>query len=250
MRRTTMKTPRDMAGFTLVELLLAMTLTAILTIGLHAAFQQSYAVWKRIETSRPICTQSSMLFDRLRTELASAYVLKPIETETSAPNPQDPDSESLFTFRAMSQEGTDCVLVLEFFSVTPSWNQHLSLSRPCRIRYEAWRDAQTHLCKLIRLEQLYSGNQAIGQEIIQPVLTGFVDIKTSVATLTDMGSAAWNRQFESKAGLPNAIQIELKWPLDSPNDTISMAMMYVLQQASTQVPQGTDTSDEEASHVL
>jgi type II secretion system protein J len=245
-----MQTPRDTTGFTLVELLLAMTLTAILTIGLHTAFQQSYAVWKRVETSRPICTRSNTLFDRLRTELASAYVLKPIQTETSAQDPQDSDSESLFTFRAMSQEGTDCLLVLEFFSVTPSWNQHVSLSRPCRIRYEAWRDEQTHLCKLIRTEQLHSGNQAIGQEIIQPVLTGFMDIKTSVATLTDMGSAAWNRQFESREGLPNAIQVELKWPLDSPNDTVSMAMMYVLQQASIQVPQSSGESDQEGQNVL
>ncbi|MCP4450188.1 MAG: prepilin-type N-terminal cleavage/methylation domain-containing protein [Planctomycetes bacterium] len=244
-----MSIQRQQTGFTLVELLLAMTLTSILTIGLHDALQHAFAVWKRIETSRPICTQSNMLFDRLRTELAGAYVSKPSEIETPAPQPQDPNSDGHFTFRAVSQDSTDCLLVLEFFSVTPSWNQPLSLARPCRIRYEGWRHAQTSLCELIRTEQLYSGNQAIGPESTQTILTGFTRVKTSAATLSEMGTAAWNRQFESQEALPNAIKVELTWPRDTPEDTVSMEMMYVVQQASTLVPRS-DASGQEADNEL
>jgi len=75
-------------GFTLLEMLVALTIIAMIAVGLWSVFRTSLRVWARGTEYIDASQRQRNILDMVRKQLASAYPL----AAPSVPNPPDPDS--------------------------------------------------------------------------------------------------------------------------------------------------------------
>jgi len=200
------KPPRQLSGFTLIEILLVMLLISILVLGINAAYRQAHAFWSRINATQPIYAQSRTLFNTLRQELSSLYLPK---------TPQDEEGQKPPTYFSV-KSGTE----ISFLSLNPSWSSISIISKPAKITY-SFKNSTEGIATLIRSEQVFSGEKAIGTETKnQVVLSGLSGIKIQAQKGSGDDSENDNPKYKEKP--PQAVKIQLVWPESKNSDVLML----------------------------
>ena len=197
-------TKKYQEGFTLIEILLVMLITSILVLGINAAFRQAHMVWSRAEKQRPVYQKTRLFFDTIRDELACLYMPK-IDDEQPAP----------FSLLA-SPDGT---VRLSFLTMNPAWKDTVLSNFPAKVNYEFTTDSDSGRRVLSRIEQLFSGEKAVGTEQKEAILEGFSGITIQAANPdTDSLADSWKNELECSQRPPKAVKILLKWPRNEQTD--------------------------------
>ena len=219
-------------GFTLVEILVVMTITSLLTVGIHRAYQQAYQVWARAEGARPAYTCSNQFFDRMRTELSGIYVPPPKQDAPASAEPELEDQRApsgeigIPAFEL--QQDREETFRLAFYTVTPAWGRSLGLSRISRVSYTLVYDAPSETFVLTRGEQLCAGDILIGDESQATILTGLAGLSVWISDPKSEQGAAWRQSYQSKGSMPRAIRIQLIWPTQNTQEDLSFEMVFAI----------------------
>lgn len=202
MEKSETKKPKNIRGFTLVEILLVMLISSILVLGINSAYQQGHLVWSDNESKRPIYHNVRMLTETLRQELAGLYL--PLTSEED--NEED---SSPFSLIVSPNRRTELV----FYTLTPSWRGGPASSGIAKIRYRFTMDTNTKETLLQRFEQPCAGERIIGGESSDIVIRGLADFELWVASPDSEGpEELWKQSYNSKDALPRALKVILKWP--------------------------------------
>lgn len=126
-------------AFTLIELLLAMFITSVIVLGLHAAFRQATMLFSRTQQPRHIYQTTRLITETLRRELAALYIPPPLDP--NQPNQQFPKADSDgFTFHTLN----------------PSWKSASPTAHSAKITYKFTKESDFGGGVLTRYEQLYA----------------------------------------------------------------------------------------------
>lgn len=189
-------------GFTLVEILIAMLITSVLVLGIHAAFRQAHALWSQAEDDREAYYMARVLTEALREELSGLY-MPPMNLEG-----EEAGSDRAFRLAA----GPDGARELSFLTLTPAWRSDVESSRPARVSYRFRKDQDTGRTVLRRVEVLCAGEKLIGQEISDVLAENLMEFGVWVFPSNDGVSAdSWQQTYESDDQPPRAVRILLRW---------------------------------------
>ena len=187
-------------GFTLVEILLALTISSILILGINAAYQQASIIWSNIENKRPIYNTARQVTETLRQEVSCLYIPPVSEGE-------DQDN-IMFRVSNLPDQGTE----LTFYTHTPFWNGTLESSRISKVQYLFAKGSETNTNQLIRNEETCGGDKIIGEVRSDVISNSISEFKVWAIDPNSGGSGnSWKQYYESKDAPPKALKISLKW---------------------------------------
>ncbi len=193
---------RKFQGFTLVEILLALTISSILILGINTAYQQAYTIWSSIENKRPIYGTARMITETLRQEVSCLYIPPPDS------NGEEGMDDTMFRLSYLPDQGMD----LTFYTLTPFWNGTLESSYIAKVSYRFTKSSDTDKNDLVRIEEPYSGDRIIGTAKSDVISNNISEFKVWVIDPNSEGSdISWKESYESKDNPPKALKVLLRW---------------------------------------
>jgi hypothetical protein len=179
-----------------------MLITSVLVLGVGAAFRQAHMLWSRAERQRPVYQKTRLFLDMLTEELACLYMPQ-IDEDQKQPAP--------FVLSKLP----DGTVRLSFLTLNPLWKATAVSSFPAKVSYEFTTDPDSGRRVLSRVEQLFSGEKAVGTEQKEAILEGFSEIIIQAAE-PDAASpdASWKNELQCSQAPPKAVKILLKWLKD------------------------------------
>lgn len=183
-------------GFTLIEILMAMMITTILVAGINASYQHVSRVFSHIQQQTEIYQQGSNLIETLRDELSGLYL----------PAAADADSNQA-SFRLSV---TNTCQELTFFTLNPSWNHIAASGKIAKVTYSFQKENDA--TKLIRKEQLYSGEKTLAEESSQVIDENLTKLDIQVTDSFSTNENSWQQTYNSDSSVPKAVKIHLKYP--------------------------------------
>ncbi|MBN2645969.1 MAG: prepilin-type N-terminal cleavage/methylation domain-containing protein [Desulfuromonadaceae bacterium] len=97
---------RDARGFTLIEVLIAVTLTSLILTAIYGTFSRLSATQQRLEQSAAVYHQARVLFDRIGRELRGCYLSHSSEQHPFIADTRT-DGTSLVQFSSCSAQAND-----------------------------------------------------------------------------------------------------------------------------------------------
>lgn len=179
-------------GFTLLELLLAVSLSAIIILGIYSALQTGILSYNRMERSSGVFQAARVILNRMETDLKNSYIYSQADSR----------------FR-----GSKTGQTIEFCNILDIFEQREAFYLPCRIKYEL--DSQ------ILKRTIYSGFQVSEESPAAQAEELSADIKELVlefAYLSDDPNKniewqeAWPAEQgkpDQQKGLPLAVKVKL-----------------------------------------
>ena len=186
-------------AFTLIELLLAMFITSVIVLGLHAAFRQATLLFSRTQQPRHIYQTTRLITETIRHELAALYIPPPLDP--NQPNQQFPKADSGgFTFHTLN----------------PFWKSASPTARSAKITYKFTKESDSGRGVLTRSEQLYATEIPLA-----PPTTGII-----AENLSDFKVTLINDQNAS----PKAAKISLTWQNETMQTTLPIYVQMPIHE--------------------
>lgn len=206
--RPTMNGPR--AGFTLVEILIAMLLASLVALCVHAAYRQAQLLSGRLERGRELYQMVRQVTELLRVELGGVVV-------PPSAGKQDAGAKA-FHISAHA---------LEFFSLSPCRRGHVANSQMARVSY--------HFAEglLTRTEQLYSGEKKLGPEYQDVVAR---DLAEFSLVAFDAAEKKWKDSYSSPEAAPLAIRLTLRCRADDPSRAAAFVTVLAIPAGTLRRP--------------
>jgi len=197
------------AGFTLIEILLAMLITSTIVLCVNAAYQQAYRLYSEIETNRPVYHDARLIAETLREELSCLYV--PVE-----------QNQEITPFKLLTRP--DGAVELQFFTLAAMWRGSPETTGIARIRYVFAPDQDKGNTVVQRFEQPWSGEKPIGQEKTDVVAEGPLEYSLWAFDPNgpDSSPESWRQSYDAKGLLPRAVKVRLSWPASKGPSQISL----------------------------
>ena len=125
-------------AFTLIEILLAMLISAILVLGMHAAFRQALLIWSKTEGRRPAYQDARYLTELFRNELSSLYM-----------PPSDEEEGNSFELLTLPEGAVE----LSFYTLNPSYRGGIASNLMSKVTYQFNNASNEDFPVLSRSEQ-------------------------------------------------------------------------------------------------
>ncbi|MDD2751645.1 MAG: type II secretion system protein GspJ [Candidatus Omnitrophica bacterium] len=106
---------RKRRGFTLIEVLLAVSLSAVIVLGVYSALQTGILSYEKQESAAGIYQTAKVILNRMETDLKNSYIYM--------------QSDSRF-------KGSKAQSFMDFFTVSEIFEKGESRILPCRVKYE------------------------------------------------------------------------------------------------------------------
>ncbi len=190
-----MKFSRPRYGFTLVEIMIAMLIASVLTLGLGAVFTQARGLYSSTEVNRDIFDNISRLTGAIRGEIACCYL------------PKLADGNDVgFELAQRTDGGFD----LSFFTMCPGWQLSGIYAKPAMLKY-SWAKNDDGQMELVRENRYAAGGELIGEASAETLFVLFDKIVCQVyAVDSDDQQKRWIDNYVSKDKLPDAIKFNFK----------------------------------------
>ena len=204
-------------GFTLVEILLALTISSVLILGINASYQQAYVIWSNAENKRPVYHAVRMIADTLKNEISCSYI---------PPKSEDENEQSkAFLLSNIPDQGTE----FTFYTLSPSWKSDLKSSRPAKVTYRFTRESETGQQVLERIEQPYSCEKEIGQESVDLITRDLSEFKIQIveSNKRDAGGTL-SDSHEPKETPPKAIKVSISSNAEDSSTSINFECYFLV----------------------
>lgn len=206
---------RRTGGFTLVEVIVALAIGAIVVLAVNKAFGLGLLLWRRVETRRPFEEQGRHIVGMLRAELAGLYMPPMAE---GAGDPFQHDQRKETGERKLS-----------FFTATPSYYRGLPPGRCARVTYEYRRlDAQDDSDGvLIRREQLVAGEKPLAEPVAEVIAKGLKAF--SIECKRDGDNRGGPPADQDSSQPPETIRLEMTWAANGPVTVRGQPVSFLAQ---------------------
>ncbi len=185
---------RASAGCTLVELLVATTIIAVIMLGVYQSFAAALASWHRTEAELGTAGEGRGFVTRLARELASAVVLALPEDEVCFKG--GPERLTFFTTAGLGDRSVRPALAVTKVTYEFPGSQGGSRGGGLAVR---------------RARQFFSGSYPVSEEAGITVLSGVRKVKIEYLVAGGPGGRVeWREGWESKSQLPIAVRIALE----------------------------------------
>jgi prepilin-type N-terminal cleavage/methylation domain-containing protein len=189
-------------AFTLIELLLAMFITSVIVLGLHAAFKQATMLFSRTQQPRHIYQTARLINETLRHELAALYI--PPSLDPNQPNQQLPKADSDgFTFHTLN----------------PFWKTASPSARSAKITYKFTNESGSGRGVLTRSEQIYATEIPLAPPTTDIIAENLSDFK--VTLINDQKSQ------------PKGVKISITWQNEIMQTTIPIFVQMPIHENSS-----------------
>lgn len=194
----------DDPGFTLVEVLLSVSITAAVLTMLYGSFFQMMDAKSRVETKGEMAREADMILSRMRTDISNVFPRGRV-------NPAASSSYAHDYFRARRDEDGNSVLF--FTSLAHDPTRHSPLSDQSEISYYTVPadGGQSGRLALVRKDNRFMGNDSSGAAypISERVLSFSANFLTR-RSLADRGAEkVWLWDSSVAKRLPNAVEIRV-----------------------------------------
>jgi prepilin-type N-terminal cleavage/methylation domain-containing protein len=186
-------------GFTLIEILLAMTIASVIIMGIHAAYRQARHLWVRIEASRPAYENARTVFETFRNELSCLYSPK---ASTEEGKQEDGNGSEKYGFELISSDNKVSMI---FYTLAPCANTSILNAKIAKVNYIYGGGVFT------RTEQLCAGEKTIANRTSQVLAQGLESCDIQVGVM-EAEQIEWKYSYNTNDQLPLAIAISLIWP--------------------------------------
>lgn len=192
-------------GFTLVEVLLAVSITAVALTMLYGSFFQLMDAKSRVETKGEMAREADMVLSRLRTDLTNVFARGRVNPAVSSSRAHD-------YFRAWRKDDGNSVLF--FTSFAHDVSRHSPLSDQSEISYytvPADADNDARRLALVRKDNRWMGNDSSGvaYPISERVLSFSVNFLTRVSFANERAEKIWQWDSSVVKRLPAAVEIQI-----------------------------------------
>lgn len=216
---------RSEGGFTLLEMIIAVTLVAMMAVGLWGVFSVSVRAWNRGSQSIDANQRHRSILDMVRKQMASAYALS-----------GEYESESGITSQLIFTGFEDSLRFISLNSLQFLESPGLTL-----VSYEVAKDSRGNYA-LVEKEARYVGQtpdeaDSVNQDRAVPI---FENLSSCAFEYLDPGGDAdppkWVREWDGQAlrRLPAAVSLTLV-SRDPSGDTLSRHLVVSLQAKTNDV---------------
>lgn len=174
-------------GFTLAELLIALTMSGLLAMAAVAALRAGLQIASGMEAAPPAETKARQILQMLSTELSGLYA-PPLASG-------DPALQHIETDQGERR--------LTFFTTMPGWSRGIMVGRCSCITYTFKPSSETG-GELVRQEQLVAGEEPIAEPVTETVMTG---LDSFVVQLIDPAGEPFEADRDSFTALPRRIHL-------------------------------------------
>lgn len=210
---------RSEGGFTLLEMIIAVTLVAMMAVGLWGVFSVSVRAWTRGAHSIDANQRHRSVLDMVRKQMASAYAL-------SGEYEDEAGISSQLIFNGLQ----DSLLFISLNSLQFLESPGLTL-----VRYEVSRDSQGNYV-LVEKEARYVGQKPDEESSVNPdrAVAIFENLSSCTFEYLDPGSETdppkWVREWDGQAlrRMPAAVSMTLV-SRDPSGETLSRHLVIPLQ---------------------
>jgi general secretion pathway protein J len=208
-----MKHLRFEKAFTLIEVLIALAILAILSTMIYGAIAQSHALSTRLEATSETYQTVRQLFQMMQDELSTAYYLEPTGTALT--------SNSVFIGRSLNlkESVSSSQPLLRFATLGHRrWQSDSPETDLGLVEYEIRRDSTTNLLILLHKEEtnLLSTTEASTEEY--ELAEGLKEFSVRFFDGTD-----WADSWDSteKKDVPQAVEVKFVVPIENEDRTFS-----------------------------
>ncbi len=193
------------AGFTLLEIVIAIAILAVIFTGLYSAYSSTLDTTEAVESERDVEQAARLGLMQIADDLASLYY-REVEGGDAEPSPyrfEGADSE------ALDEGGT----VLEFTTTASlDFNMVFPSLRINRVSYALEKQADTErYYRLVRRELPFADLGGAGQESVIEVMEGVETLSVSYFDQEGQVQSQWDSEApESETVLPRLVQVRLQ----------------------------------------
>ncbi len=196
---------RPLLGLTLVELLISLSLVAVVAMTVFGVFSGGLSIWERTQGSGVQARLVELTLEQIRRDLATARFFEPLGFEGAYDQVSFPSLVTM-TYRRDDSE--------------------LEVDEPGRVGY--WFDfgrgvlhRSEHGYRLVRRYRL--------RDYRRPVLVGIRRVRFSYAKLESEGKAVgWSGSWEPEDGHPAAVKIEIGYLDETTKEERSRSLLVPL----------------------
>ncbi len=190
-------------GFTLIEVLIAVSITAVVFTMLYGSFSQLVNSKRRIETRNELLQEANIILLKIRHDLANVFPRGKMNSKTPVSYP--------YSHFVGSGEGENSRLVFTSFARDP---HHFSTnSGQSEISYYLvpLADVRQTLYALVRKDNYWIGNDAAGTAAVlsERVISFRVNFISEQFEGSETAQKIWQWNSSLRGGLPAAVQIEI-----------------------------------------
>lgn len=193
----------DKSGFTLIEVLIVVTITAIVLTMLYSSFSQLVTSKRRVETENELIQEANTILLKMRHDLVNAFPRGNISSGVS--------SSSAYSYFTGSLEGDNSRIVFTSFAKDPAHYSTQSGQSEISYYLVPLRGEREDMFALMRKDNYWIGNDEAGAAypISERVLSFRVNFlsERSPALANEEGVWEWNSSV--MRGFPKAVNVQI-----------------------------------------
>ncbi|MCY4262111.1 MAG: prepilin-type N-terminal cleavage/methylation domain-containing protein [Candidatus Dadabacteria bacterium] len=199
-----MKSPSSISdgrdGFTLIEVLIAVSITVIALTMLYGSFSQVVTAKRRVETDNELIQEANTILLKMRHDLVNAFPRGNINSRISSPTAYP-------SFRGWL-EAENSRIVFTSFAGDPAHHSRQSGQSEISYYLVPLRDGMS---ALVRKDNYWIGNDETGAvyPLSERVLGFRVNFLTGRPAASDNEQAVWQWDSTAMRGFPQAVQIRI-----------------------------------------
>ncbi len=193
----------DKNGFTLIEVLIVVTITVIVLTMLYSSFSQIITAKRRVETENELIQEANTILLKMRHDLVNAFPRGSVNSETSPP--------STYSYFTGKLEGDNSRIVFTSFAKDPT--HYSTQSGQSEISYYVLplRGEREDMFALMRKDNYWIGNDGAGAAY--PISERVLSFRVNFLSERPRGSASEQEVLEWNSsvmrGFPKAVQVRI-----------------------------------------
>ena len=191
------------SGFTLIEVLISVSITVIVLTMLYSSFSQLITAKRRVETENELIQEANTILLKMRHDLVNAFPRGSINSKTSSP--------SAYRYFTGGLEGENSRIVFTSFAKDPT--HYSTQSGQSEISYYVvpLRGEHEDMFALMKKDNYWIGNDEAGAAypISERVLSFRVNFLAERSPGLANGQKVWEWDSSVMRGFPAAVQVQI-----------------------------------------
>lgn len=193
----------DKSGFTLIEVLIVVTITAIVLTMLYSSFSQLVTAKRRVETENELIQEANTILLKMRFDLVNAFPRGNINSEVSSP--------SAYSYFTGSLEGDNSRIVFTSFAKDPTHYSTQSGQSEISYYLVPLRGEREDMFALMRKDNYWIGNDEAGAAypISERVMSFRVNFLSERSPALTNQEEVWEWNSSVMRGFPKAVRVQI-----------------------------------------
>ncbi len=193
-------------GFTLIEVLVAVSISAIVFTMLYSSFSQLVSAKRRVETKNELLGEANLVLTKIRHDLVNSFARKEV-------NPSASSSDPYPYFRAKTDGAKNSSIVFTSFARDPFGHSDYFTQSEISYYLVPLKEGSGNMFALVRKDNYWIGNDRAGSAypLSERVLSFSAEFLPRILSSTPMAEQNMVSEWDSRdmERFPEAVQIRI-----------------------------------------